>query len=125
MGTCDGFLFRGRDVAVVGGGDTAMEDALHLARSSRRVTIIHRRGSFRASKILADRVLNHSSIRVHWNTTVESFHGGKELTHIMVSKNGKRQRIDVSGAFVAIGHDPQTQFLRRQVDMDEEGYIIV
>merc|ERR1712107_150378 len=95
--TCDGFLFRGRDVVVIGGGDHAMEDVLHLARTSRQLTVLHRRDRLRASKILADRVMNHSSVRIHWNTTAESFHGGDDLTHVMIrSKAGRSQRLSVS-----------------------------
>merc|ERR1719313_513212 len=111
--------------AVIGGGDHAMEDALHLARTSRRVTIIHRRDSFRASKILASRVLNHSSIDVRWNSTVESFHGSGSLTHLTLrsSGTGSSEKLAVGGAFVAIGHEPRTEFLRGQVDTDEAGYV--
>ncbi|CAK0810665.1 unnamed protein product [Prorocentrum cordatum] len=123
--TCDGFLFRGKDVAVVGGGDTAMEDALHLARSSRRVTVVHRRGRLTASRFLAERVLNHSSISVQWNQTVESFHGAGDLSHVMLksSVGGQKDRLDVSAVFVAIGHDPQTGFLRGKIEMDSAGYV--
>lgn len=124
--TCDGFLYRGKDVAVVGGGDHAMEDALHLARTSRKVTLIHRRDRFRASKILAERVLA-SSIEIRWNTTVESFHGGSEdLTHIMLQSGaGSSQKLTVSAGFVAIGHDPQTRFLKDQVELDATGYVVL
>eukprot|EP00747_Dinoflagellata_sp_TGD_P090196 gnl/TRDRNA2_/TRDRNA2_164616_c2_seq3.p1 gnl/TRDRNA2_/TRDRNA2_164616_c2~~gnl/TRDRNA2_/TRDRNA2_164616_c2_seq3.p1 ORF type:complete len:498 (+),score=114.25 gnl/TRDRNA2_/TRDRNA2_164616_c2_seq3:207-1496(+) len=122
--TCDGFLFRDKDVSVIGGGDTAMEDALHLARSSKHVTVIHRRDRFRASKVLSERVLNHSSITVRWSSEVDSFHGGSELTHLMVrSSAGKQEKLQVSAAFVAIGHEPHTEFLRGKVDMDSAGYV--
>jgi len=124
--TCDGFLFRDRDVVVIGGGDTAMEDALHLARTSRHVTIIHRRDRFRASKVLADRVLTHKSINVRWNTTVDSFHGGDDLTHVTIrSQAGVQDRVKTAAAFVAIGHDPQTGFLGGQVECDKAGYIVL
>mmetsp|Transcript_104297 Transcript_104297/g.293622 ORF Transcript_104297/g.293622 Transcript_104297/m.293622 type:complete len:482 (+) Transcript_104297:1-1446(+) len=122
--TCDGFLFRGKDVAVVGGGDHAMEDALHLARTSRKVTIIHRRDAFRASRVLADKVLNHSSITVRWNTEVQSFSGKDALTHLTLrTGDAKPERFDVAGAFVAIGHEPQTGFLQGHVELDESGYV--
>lgn len=125
--TCDGFLFRGREVAVIGGGDAAMEDALHLSRSSRQVTVVHRGSRFRASRILADRVLNHSAIRVRWNTTVEAFHArGGELNHLSLrASSGKQDRLEVSAAFVAIGHDPQTSFLKGQVELDDTGYVVL
>jgi thioredoxin-disulfide reductase len=122
--TCDGFLFRDKEVVVIGGGDTAMEDALHLARTSSHVTVIHRRDSFRASRVLAERVLSQKSINVKWNSTVQSFHGGDELTHITVlPQGGRSEKLKVSAAFVAIGHDPQTTFLRGHVDLDSAGYV--
>merc|ERR1711957_633972 len=121
--TCDGFLFRNQDVSVIGGGDTAMEDALHLARASKHVTIIHRRDKFRASKVLADNVLKHPSISVRWNTSVDSFHGKDELTHLMLRTEGQVEKLTTAAAFVAIGHDPQTAFLQSQVEMDSAGYI--
>jgi len=124
--TCDGFLFRDKEVAVVGGGDTAMEDALHLGRTSARVTLIHRRDRLRASKVLADRVLAHKSIHINWNATVESFHGGDDLSHIMFRSEGsKSQRLKTSAVFVAIGHDPQTPFLQGQVELDAAGYVVL
>merc|ERR1712137_684191 len=82
--TCDGFLYRDKHVSVIGGGDTAMEDALHLARSSKHVTVIHRRDKLRASKLLADNALSNPRITIRWNTTVESFQGSSELSHLML-----------------------------------------
>merc|ERR1740133_356229 len=144
--TCDGFLFRDQDVAVIGGGDTAMEDALVLARLSKSVTVIHRRDRFRASKILADRVLAHPKISVRWNTTVEEFLGNLddaagahtaespsedatatrgELSALAVKDvlTGKRGRIAVAAAFVAIGHIPNTHMFDGQLVMDAHGYV--
>eukprot|EP00930_Biecheleria_cincta_P039505 TRINITY_DN27154_c0_g1_i1.p1 TRINITY_DN27154_c0_g1~~TRINITY_DN27154_c0_g1_i1.p1 ORF type:complete len:682 (+),score=139.56 TRINITY_DN27154_c0_g1_i1:23-2068(+) len=125
--TCDGFAFRDQDVLVVGGGDHAMEDALHLARTCRSVTIVHRRDLFRASKVLSDRVLGHESVKVHWNHTVKAFHekGGKLSQVTVVSAQGREKQLSVSGAFIAIGHDPQTGFLAGQLELNAAGYVIL
>jgi thioredoxin-disulfide reductase len=130
--TCDGFLYRDQHVVVIGGGDTAMEDALVLARTSSKVTVIHRRGEFRASHVLAQRVLQYGSIFVKWNTTVEQFEGQaneqgeKILTHLHLKNKftGEAERMEAAAAFVAIGHDPNTKVLRGQdIEMDETGYL--
>ena len=130
--TCDGFLYRDQHVVVIGGGDTAMEDALVLARTSSRVTVIHRRNQFRASHVLAQRVLQHGTIDVMWNSTVEQFEGTKNdqgenlLTHVHLknTQTGDVTRIECNGAFVAIGHDPNTKILKNTgVDMDANGYL--
>ena len=130
--TCDGFLYRDQHVVVIGGGDTAMEDALVLARTSSRVTVIHRRNQFRASHVLAQRVLQHGTIDVMWNSTVEQFEGKKNdqgenlLTHVHLknTQTGDVKRIECNGAFVAIGHDPNTKILKNTgVDMDANGYL--
>merc|ERR1712146_648708 len=123
--TCDGFLYRGRDVLVVGGGDTAMEDALVLARTSSSVTVVHRRDSFRASKILAERVLAHPKIEVIWNTVVEKFTGNDDSVTSVTLKTKGYEPMDkkIGAAFVAIGHDPNTKMFRGQLDIDDAGYI--
>ncbi|KAL1506943.1 hypothetical protein AB1Y20_007807 [Prymnesium parvum] len=125
--TCDGFLYRGKHVAVVGGGDTAMEDALVLARTSASVTIIHRRSRFRASHALASRVLSHPSIRVMWDSVVSSFEGEatRGLTHLHVAPvgGGAVQKLAVDAAFVAIGHDPNTRLFAGQLDTTPAGYL--
>lgn len=124
--TCDGFLFRDQPVVVVGGGDTAMEDALVLARTSSSVTVIHRRDSFRASKVLADRVLSHPKISVVWNSVVEEFVGNAEqLTHVVIksSADGTSSNIPCVAGFVAIGHIPNTDFVGQLVDRDAQGYV--
>jgi thioredoxin reductase (NADPH) len=118
---CDGNFHKGKDVAVVGGGDTALADAIHLAKICRSVTLIHRRDSFRGTKVLLDRVLAAANIRVLKNTQVLSFDGdGKRLESLKLSSG---ETLHVSGAFVAIGHVPQTDFLKGALDLDEEGYV--
>jgi thioredoxin-disulfide reductase len=130
--TCDGFLFRDKHVVVIGGGDTAMEDALVLARTSSKVTVVHRRDSFRASHVLADRVLNHPLIEVKWNCTVSEFVGEPDgddkhkLTHVVVKhKDATEEKIEVGAAFVAIGHDPNTKIFKNVLKMDDAGYLEV
>lgn len=131
--TCDGFLFRDKPVVVIGGGDTAMEDALVLSRTSSKVTVIHRRDSFRASHILAKRVLENPNIDVRWNSTVEAFlgeftkDGEPLLTHVRIrdKSTGDLEKFKADGAFVAIGHVPNTKILDSSaIDMDESGYLI-
>ena len=136
--TCDGFLYRDRDVAVIGGGDTAMEDALVLARTSAKVTVVHRRDAFRASKAMATRVLEHPKIEVRWNATVASFSGTHEelemedevkdiatLTrvHLTSTASGEASALDVAAAFVAIGHDPNTKLFADQLVVKPSGYL--
>lgn len=118
---CDGNFHKGKDVAVIGGGDTALADAIHLAKICRTVALIHRRDSFRGTKVLVDRVLALPNVRVLKNTQVISFEGdGKRLESLRLS-NG--ETLPVSGAFVAIGHVPQTNFLKGALDLDGEGYV--
>jgi len=126
--TCDGFFFRGQHVAVVGGGDSAMEEALFLTRFAESVTIIHRRDEFRASKIMADRALANEKIRVEWNTVVEEILGtdGKVSgVRVRNVRTGESKTLDVAGVFVAIGHIPRSDLVRGQVELDENGYIKV
>lgn len=135
--TCDGFLYRDNDVIVVGGGDTAMEDALVLARTSSKVTIVHRRGAFRASYALAQRVLVHEKIQVLWNATVLRFDGsagngqdpgGLESVSVRVAgvKGGSEDIVlPCAAAFVAIGHDPVTDFVKEtSIKKDQNGYVL-
>ena len=118
---CDGNFHRGKDVAVIGGGDTALGDAIHLAKICSTVTLIHRRGSFRGTKVLVDRVLATPNIKVLMNTEVQSFVGdGTKLSAVRLSNGAE---LHVSGAFVAIGHDPQTGFLKGMLDLDDAGYV--
>ncbi|MGC5306082.1 thioredoxin-disulfide reductase [Micromonospora zamorensis] len=126
--TCDGFFFRNQHIVVVGGGDSAMEEASFLTRFAESVTIIHRRDSFRASKIMADRALSNEKIKVEWNSTVEEILGDDgKVTGVRVRNvhTGETKVLDVTGVFVAIGHDPRSELFRGQVEMDDEGYVKV
>lgn len=124
---CDAFFFRGKEVAVVGGGDSAMEEALFLAKFATKVTIIHRRDSFRASKIMADRARRNEKISVRWNTVVEDVAGNGQVTglrlHDVVS--GRKEIFKTDGLFVAIGHHPNTELFRGQIELDANGYIVL
>ncbi|MEQ9104656.1 MAG: thioredoxin-disulfide reductase [Rhodothermales bacterium] len=123
--TCDGAFFRNQDVAIVGGGDTAMEEALFLTRFANKVYLIHRRDSFRASQIMQDRVMAHDKIEIIWNTVVEDIHGEKEVESITIRNvdTGDVRNVPVQGFFVAIGHKPNTDIFAGQIDRDETGYI--
>lgn len=123
--TCDGFFFKEKTVAVVGGGDSAMEEALFLTKFATKVIVIHRRDRFRASQIMQDRVLNHEKIEVIWNSTVEKINGKGQVTSIVIKdiKNNSSNSIELDGVFVAIGHDPNVKFLDGLVELDEKGYI--
>lgn len=118
---CDGNFHRGKDVAVIGGGDTALADAIHLAKICATVTLIHRRDTFRGTKVLVDRVLATPNIKTLMNTEVLSFEGDEKKLNALKLSNG--EVLSVSGAFVAIGHDPQTAFLKGALDLDEAGYV--
>lgn len=122
--TCDGFFFRDQDIAVVGGGDSAMEEATFLTRFARSVTVIHRRDTLRASKIMQDRALSNPKIRFAWNSIVSEIEGETAVTGVTVrdSVTGQTRTLPVTGAFVAIGHDPRTELVRGQLDLDEEGF---
>jgi thioredoxin reductase (NADPH) len=128
--TCDGFFFRGKEVCVVGGGNTALEEALYLTNHATKVTLIHRRDAFRGEKILHDRVLNHPKIAVVWDSIVEEIVGDEKpalsVTGVRVRnvKTGKDQVITASGIFIAIGHDPATKIFKGKLAMDAEGYIV-
>ncbi len=126
--TCDGFFFRGKDVAVVGGGNTAVEEALYLTNHATRVTLVHRRDALRAEKILQKRLFANERIEVVWNTVVDEVLGTedpKEVTGLRLRNvaSGEMSERAVAGMFVAIGHDPATALFRGQVDMDTDGYI--
>ncbi len=126
--TCDGFFFRNQHIVVVGGGDSAMEEATFLTRFAESVTIVHRRDSFRASKVMAVRALNNEKIKVEWNSVVEEILGddGKVVgARIKNVQTGETKVLDVTGVFVAIGHDPRSELFRDQVMLDDEGYVKV
>jgi thioredoxin reductase (NADPH) len=128
--TCDGFFFKGKEIAVVGGGNTAMEEALYLTHHASKVTLIHRRNSFRGEKILQDRIANHPKINVVWDSVVDDVLGDEKpnlsVTGVSVRnvKTDKTQLIPVSGLFVAIGHDPATKLFKGKLAMDDEGYLV-
>lgn len=128
--TCDGFFFRGKEVCVVGGGNTAMEEALYLTHHASHVTVIHRRDSFRGERILAERIAKHPKVSVIWDCVVEEIEGVEQpvpgVTGVRLRnlKTGAEQRVAAAGVFVAIGHSPATAVFVGQVDMDKEGYIL-
>ena len=123
--TCDGFFFKEKEVAVVGGGDSAMEEALFLNKFASKVYVVHRRDEFSASQIMQDRVLNHEKIEVIWNSTVEKINGDGAVSSIVIKDtiNSSEKEMVIDGVFVAIGHDPNVGFLNNFVELDEKGYI--
>ena len=126
--TCDGFFYRGKEVAVIGGGNTAVEEALYLTNHAEKVTLVHRRDSLRAEKILQERLMSNNKIRIIWDHIVESVNGtdsplgvtGLDLIHVA---SGEPRLLEVDGVFVAIGHTPNTEIFQNQITMDSEGYI--
>ena len=125
--TCDGFFFREREIAVVGGGDTALEEALFLTRFASKVTMLVRRDAFRGSKIMQDRAFAHPKIEVRWNTEVVDVLGDMTVKELSLrdTVNGKASTLPVQGLFVAIGYKPNTELFAGQLDLDERGYCIV
>ncbi len=126
--TCDGFFFRGKDVLVVGGGNTAVEEALYLTNHARRVTVVHRRGEFRAEKILQNRLFRNPKIKVIWDSTLEEVRGDETplgVTGVALRnvKTGEVSELKLDGVFVAIGHRPNTDVFKGQIDVDSDGYI--
>ncbi|MEC8461773.1 MAG: thioredoxin-disulfide reductase [Pseudomonadota bacterium] len=127
--TCDGFFYRGKDVAVVGGGNTAVEEALYLTKHATKVTLIHRRDTLRSEKILSDRLMANDQIEVLWDTVVDEVMGEEDPLGVtgLVLRNVKTEEkstLATHGLFVAIGHDPATKLFKGKVEMDQEGYII-
>jgi len=125
--TCDGFFFRDQDIVVVGGGDSALEEATFLTRFARSVTIVHRRDSFRASKIMQERTFANDKIRYAWDSEVLEAVGADRLEHVRLRnlKTGEQSTLDATGLFIAIGHDPRSELVKGQVELDDEGYVVV
>ncbi|MBG0814367.1 thioredoxin-disulfide reductase [Planomonospora sp. ID82291] len=125
--TCDGFFFRGQDIVVVGGGDTAMEEATFLTRFAASVTVVHRRNELRASKIMQERAFANDKIRFVWDSEVVDVLGEEKVSGVRLRnlKTGEESELAVTGLFVAIGHDPRTELVKGQVDLDDEGYVKV
>ena len=123
--TCDGFFFKEKEVIVVGGGDSAMEEALFLTKFAKKVYIVHRRDSFRASKIMQDRVLGNDKIEVLWNKEVTEIHGSESVESVSLAdtKDGSSSEVNIDGVFMAIGHTPNVDFLDGLVELDEKGYV--
>ena len=125
--TCDGFFFKEQKIAVVGGGDSAVEEATFLTKFASKVYLIHRRDSLRASKIMADRALNNPKIEMVWNTEVIDINGEKNVESLTLrnTQDGSTSTLDVTGLFVAIGHIPRSELIKGQIDLDSEGYVKV
>jgi thioredoxin reductase (NADPH) len=125
--TCDGFFFRDQDIAVVGGGDSAVEEATFLTKFARTVTIVHRRDQLRASAIMAERAHANPKIRFAWNSAVDAIHGEDKLSGVTLrdTVTGETRELPVTGLFVAIGHDPRNELVKGVVELDAEGYVLV
>ncbi len=124
--TCDGFFFKGKEVAVVGGGDTAMEEASFLANITSKVTVIHRRDKLRASQIMQDRAMSNPKIQFVWDSTVQEILGDQKVTGVRLEnlKTGRETFLSADGVFVAIGYEPNTQVFKGVIDLDPKGYIV-
>ena len=124
--TCDGFFFRDQELVVVGGGDTAMEEALFLTKFASKVSIVHRRDEFRASRIMAQRAKDHPKVEVVWNAVVTEIHGDDAVTAVTLEDTvtGETRELKTDGVFVAIGHKPTTDLFVEQLDLDDNGYIV-
>lgn len=125
--TCDGFFFRNQDIAVVGGGDSAVEEATFLTRFAKSVTLIHRRDALRASKIMAERAMSNDKMKFAWNSEVVGLKGDVKLESVTLrdTKTGEERELAVTGLFIAIGHDPRSELFKGQVALDDEGYVTV
>jgi thioredoxin reductase (NADPH) len=125
--TCDGFFFRDQDIAVVGGGDSAMEEANFLTRFAKSVTVVHRRDTLRASAIMQERAMANDRVTFAWNSVVDKIHGEDKVTGVQLkdTQTGETRELPLTGIFVAIGHDPRSELFRGQLDLDDEGYVKV
>jgi len=125
--TCDGFFFRNQHIAVIGGGDSAMEEATFLTKFADKVSVIHRRDELRASKIMQDRALNNEKIEFVWNSSVVDVLGEDKVSGLLLqdTRTGETREMDATGLFVAIGHDPRSDLVKGQVDLDSDGYVVV
>ncbi|MGW1373344.1 thioredoxin-disulfide reductase [Streptomyces sp. NPDC002446] len=125
--TCDGFFFKDQDIAVIGGGDTAMEEATFLSRFAKSVTVVHRRSALRASKAMQDRAFADPKIKFVWDSEVAEIHGENKLSGLTLRnvKSGETSELPVTGLFIAIGHDPRTELFKGQLNLDDEGYLKV
>jgi thioredoxin reductase (NADPH) len=125
--TCDGFFFREQEIAVVGGGDSAIEEATFLTRFASKVTLVHRRDELRASKIMADRAFANDRIEFAWNSEVSAIHGEDKLSGVTLrdTVTGQTRELPLTGLFIAIGHDPRSELVKGQVSLDDEGYVLV
>jgi len=124
--TCDGFFFRGKDIAVVGGGDAAMEEAIFLTNFAKSVTVIHRRDQLRASQVMANRALANDKIKFHWNAQVSAINGDNKLESATLrdTQSGQESKLTIDGLFVAIGHKPSSELFESHLELDAKGYIV-
>ena len=124
--TCDGFFFRGKPIGVVGGGDSAIEEALFLTKFATKVTVIHRRKELRASKIMQDRAFANDKVDFRWNSAIDEVLGQDRVEGVLLTDTttGATERLDLDGLFVAIGHTPNTALFEGQLDLDDEGYVV-
>ena len=125
--TCDGPFFRNQELIVVGGGDSAVEEAIFLTKFATTVHLVHRRESLRASKVMQERAIKNNKIKFHWNSAVTDIKGDQKMRQAVLKniKTGEEKTLDVAGLFVAIGHEPNTKLFKKQIDLDDEGYIVL